>query len=140
EEEREQQGADVRAVHVGVGHQDDLAVAQLRNIEIFFANARAQRRNHGANFLVPQHLVVTRLFDIQDLALERKNRLEAAVTSLLGGAPRALTLDQIDFAAIGVTLGTVGQLARQASAIESSLAAGEIAGLACGLASTRGLN
>ena len=29
EEEREQQRADVRAVHVGVGHQDDLAVAQL---------------------------------------------------------------------------------------------------------------
>ena len=27
EEESEQQRADVRAVHVGVGHQDDLAVA-----------------------------------------------------------------------------------------------------------------
>ena len=29
-EEGEQQGADVRAVHVGVGHDDDAAVAQLR--------------------------------------------------------------------------------------------------------------
>ena len=29
EEEGEQQGADVRAVDVGVGHQDELAVAQL---------------------------------------------------------------------------------------------------------------
>ncbi len=32
-EEREQQRADVRAVHVGVGHDDDPAVAQLGDVE-----------------------------------------------------------------------------------------------------------
>ena len=140
EEEREQQRANVRAVHVGVGHQDDLAVAQLRNIEIFFANARAQRGNHGANFFMAKHLVVARFFHVQDLTLQRKNGLKAAVTSLLGGAARALTLDEIDLAAIGVALGTVGQLAGQASAVESTFAASQIAGLARGLASTRGLD
>jgi hypothetical protein len=30
EEERQQQRADVRSVDVGIGHQDELAVAQLR--------------------------------------------------------------------------------------------------------------
>ena len=39
EEERQQQRADVRAVDVGVGHQDDLAVAQLGGIEVVLADA-----------------------------------------------------------------------------------------------------
>ena len=43
EEERQQQGADVASVHVGVGHQNDFAVAQLRGIEVFLANAGAER-------------------------------------------------------------------------------------------------
>ena len=33
EEQGEQQGADVRAVNVGVGHKDDLAVSRLRQVE-----------------------------------------------------------------------------------------------------------
>ena len=41
EEERQQQRADVRAVHVRVGHDDDLAVAQLGEIEIVLADAGA---------------------------------------------------------------------------------------------------
>jgi hypothetical protein len=42
-EERQQQRADVRAVHVGVGHDDDLVVAQLVDVEIVAAN-RCRRR------------------------------------------------------------------------------------------------
>ena len=41
-EEGQQQGADVRAVHVGVGHDDDAVVAQLVGVEVFSADARAQ--------------------------------------------------------------------------------------------------
>ena len=44
EEKRQQQRADVRAVHVGVRHDDDFAVAQLGDVEIFLADARAQGR------------------------------------------------------------------------------------------------
>ena len=39
EEERQQQGANVRAVDVGVGHEDDFAVANLGGIEVVFADA-----------------------------------------------------------------------------------------------------
>ena len=86
EEEREQERANVRAVHVGIGHQDDFAVPQFRNVEIVFTNTSAQRRNHGADFLMPQHLVVAGFLDVQDLSLERQDCLEAAVASLLGGS------------------------------------------------------
>jgi hypothetical protein len=44
-EEGEQQSADVRAVHVGVGHDDDAAVAELREIErAFLVAGRCQCR------------------------------------------------------------------------------------------------
>ena len=48
EEQREQQGCDVLAVHVGIRHDDDLAVAQLRQIEIL-TNSGAESRDQGAN-------------------------------------------------------------------------------------------
>ena len=63
---------------------------------------RAERRNHGADFFVAQHLVVAGLLDVEDLALQRQDRLEAAIAALLGGAACALTLDQVEFAASGL--------------------------------------
>ena len=86
EEEGEQQRADVRAVDVGVGHQDELAVAQLGGVEVVLADAAAERCDHGADFFVAEHLVVAGLFDVEDLALQREDRLELAVAALLGGA------------------------------------------------------
>ena len=140
EEERQQQRADVRSVHVGVGHQDDLAVAQLGRIEVVLADAAAQRRDHGADFFVAQHLVVAGLLHVEDLALERQDGLELAVAALLGGAACAFTLDEVEFAAIRLALGAVGQLAGQAAAIQRALAPGQVAGLARGLTCARRVN
>jgi hypothetical protein len=111
EEERQQQRADVRAVHVGVGHDDDLAVAELGGVEIVLADAGAERRDHGADFLVAQHLVVARFFDVEDFALQRQNGLEAAVAALLGGAAGRFALDQEQLAALRILLLAIGQLA-----------------------------
>ena len=36
-EEGEQQGADVGAVHVGIGHDDDAVIAQFVDVEIVYA-------------------------------------------------------------------------------------------------------
>ena len=55
---------------------------------------RAERSDHRANFLMAQHLVVAGLLDVQDLTLQRQNRLELAVASLLRGPTCRLTLDQ----------------------------------------------
>ena len=140
EEEREQQRADVASVHVGVGHQDDLAVAQLGEIEIVLADAGAERGDHGADFFVPQHLVVARFFDVENFSLERKNGLEAPIASLLGGAAGGLTLDQEQLAAFRLTFRTVRQLAGKSAAIERALAASEIAGLAGGFTRARSVD
>ena len=46
-----------------------------------------------------QHLVVARFFHVENFALQRQNRLEAAIASLLGGASGGLAFDQEQFAA-----------------------------------------
>src|SRR6185369_11880113 len=137
EEEREQQRADVRTVDVGIRHQDDLAVTQLGNIEVFLADAGAERCNHGSNFFVAEHLVVTSLLDVEDFSLQRKDCLEPAIASLLGGSACGFTLDQVDFAALGLTLGAVGEFAGKTATIECALATGKIASFACGFTRTR---
>ena len=41
EKERQQQGANVGAVHIGIGHDDDVVVAQFVDIELSAADATA---------------------------------------------------------------------------------------------------
>ena len=140
EKKREQQGADVRAVHVGIGHDDDLAVADLGGVEIVLADARAQRGDHGADFFVAQHLVVARLFDVENFALERQNRLEAAVAALFGRAAGRFALHQEQFATLRIFLLAIGQFVRHAARFERSLAPGQVAGIARRFPRARGLN
>ena len=81
-----------------------------------------------------QHLVVARLLYIQDLALERQDGLETAVTALLGGAAGRLALHQEQLATLGILLLAVGQLAGQSTGIERTFAPGQVARLAGRLA------
>src|ERR1700760_2491267 len=99
-------------VDVSVGHQDDLAVAQLCRIEVVLADASAEGRDHGADFFMAQHLVVASLLHVKNLSLERQNRLEAAITALLRGSTCRFTLNEIQFATLRLALAAVGQFAR----------------------------
>ena len=48
------------SVHIGIRHQDDLVVTQLRNIEIIaisFRKAAAERIDHRLDLGIRQHLV-----------------------------------------------------------------------------------
>ncbi len=92
-EEGQQQGADVGAVDVGVGHDDDLVVAHLVGVEVVAADAGAQRRDQGADLLGAQHLVEAGALDVQDLAAQRQHGLVLAVAGLLGRAAGGVALD-----------------------------------------------
>ena len=126
----------MRSVHVGVGHDDDAVIPQLGDVEIFRADAAAECRDHRLDFVAAEHLVEARLLDVQDLALQRQDRLEATVAALLGGATRRFALDDVEFALGGVPLLAVGELARKGTAVECSLAAHQVAGLAGRVACT----
>ena len=84
-----------------------------------------------------QHLVEAGLLDVQDLAADRQDRLEAPIAPLLGRAAGRVALDDVDLALRRIALLAVGQLARQRAAVERTLAADQIAGLAGRLARAR---
>src|SRR5207244_5867086 len=120
-----------------VGHDDDLVVAQLREIEVVGANARAERGDHQPDFFGGQHLVEARLFDVEDLALERKNRLEAPVATLLRRSTCRVALDEEDLGPFRIALLTVCELSGKRSRVEGALPSRQLASFPGRLTRTR---
>ena len=89
---------------------------------------------------LPEHLVEARLLDVQDLALDRQDRLEAPIAALLGRPAGRIALDDVDLALRRIALLAVGELAGQRAAVERALAAHEIARLARRLARAGGVD
>src|SRR3990172_3936114 len=136
EEEGQQQGADVGAVDVGVGHDDDAVIAQLGEVELL-VDAGAQGLDHRHDLDVAEDLVEARLLDVENLALDREDRLEAAVAAALGRAAGRDALDDEHLAVLRVAVRAVGQLAGEHRAVEESLADDEVARFARRLARPR---
>ncbi len=136
-EEREQQCADVASVDIRIAHDDHAVIAELGDVEIVLADAGTERRDQRADLGRRQHLVEARPLDIQDLALERQDRLRAPVAALLGGAAGGVALDDEDLGQRRVFLLTVGELAREPRDIERALAPRHLARLSRRLARAR---
>ena len=119
------------AVDVGIRHDDDLAVAQLRDVEVF-ADAGAEGGDEGADGVRGQGSVQARLFDVEDLAADRQDRLTLGVAAADGGAACGVALDDEDFALGGRARGAVAQLAGHGGGFEDALAARSLTGLASG--------
>ena len=96
-------------------HDDDLVVAELRDVEVVLADAGAERRDHRLDLVGGEHLVEARLLDVQDLALERQDGLELPVAPLLGRAAGGVALDEEELGELGVALLAVGELAGEDS-------------------------
>ena len=88
-----------------------------------------ERGDHRADLLAAEHLVEAGLLDVEDLALDRQDRLEAAVPPLLRAAAGRLALDDVDLAQRRIPLLAVGELAGQRGTVERPLAAHQIARL-----------
>ena len=138
-EERQQQRADVGAVDIGIGHQDDAVIAQFVDVELIF-DAATERGDEGADLCGGDDLVEARLLDIEDLALERQDRLGATIAPLFGGAACRVALDDEELGARRVFFLAVGELARETRDVERALAAGKLTGFARGLTRPRGID
>src|SRR6478735_5796894 len=139
EEQRQQQRADVHAVDVGVGHQHDLVIAGLLDVEVL-ADAGAEGGDERLDLVVGEDLVDARLLDVEDLAADREDRLGVRVAGLRGRAAGAVALDDEHLGDARVLALAVLELARQAARLEQALAAGRLAGLARRHARGRGLD
>ena len=142
-EEGEQQGADVGAVHIGIGHDDDFVVAGFLDVEAAdgvaaFADAGADGGDEGADFLVGEDLVEAGFLGVDKFAAQGEDGLVAAVAALFGGAAGGVALDDVDFGFGGVAGGAIGEFAGEAAAGEGAFADG-FAGFAGGFASAGGV-
>ena len=127
-EEGQDQRADVRAVHVGVRHDDHAVVAELRDVELV-ADARADRGDHRLDLLVREHLVDPVLLGVDDLAAQRQDRLVGAVARVLRRAAGRVALDEVELGDLRIADLAVGELARQRRVLERALAPGQLARL-----------
>ena len=100
-EEREQQRGDVVTVGVGVGQDDDLAVAQPGDVEAL-AHAAAERGDEIGKLLVLEHLRQRHPLGVHDLAAQRQDRLLRPVATLLRRAAGRIALDDEQLAVLAV--------------------------------------
>src|SRR5690348_13300624 len=110
----------MRTIDVGICHDNDRMVTQLRGVVIFF-RAGAESRDHEAYFLGGKHFVEARFFHVEDFTLERKDRLIAPVAALLGRAAGGIALDEVEFAERGVPLLAVSELAGKRARVQGTL-------------------
>ena len=142
-QEREEERADVGAVHISVRHDDDFVVTGLVDVEaadgfVAFADAGAAGGDEGADFLVGEDLVEAGLLGVDEFAAEREDRLEAAVAALFGRAAGGVALDDVELGLRGIALGAVGELAGETTAGKGAFADG-LAGLAGGFTGAGGV-
>src|SRR4051795_4411567 len=102
----------MRAVDIGVGHDNDALVAQ-RLLAVLPADTAAERQRDVAEFLIGAHLVGRGARDIEDLAAQREDRLRLAVASLFRRAAGAVALDEKNLGPGGGVARAVGELAGQ---------------------------
>ena len=140
-EEGEQQRADVRAVDVGVGHQDDrCGSAAWRGPCPRVRCPRPSAVISELDLLRREHLVEARLLDVEDLAAQRQDGLVLPVAALLRRAAGRVALDDEQLRQRRIALLAVGQLAGQRAAVERALAARQLLRLARRLADARRLD
>ena len=137
EEEGEQEGADVRAVHISVGHDDDAPVAELGDVKVL-ADAALQGLDEDADFLEAKHFIQPGLFDVEDLAAKGEDGLGIVVASALGRSSGRITLDDEQLGAIDIVGDAVGEFLRHAAGVQGALAFDQLASFASGFAGLSG--
>lgn len=115
EEEREQQHLNVRAVYVRVRQNADLAVAQIREIDLIVGTVRIDADGHRnvMHFVVGEEPVAFGFPRVQHLAAQRQNGLKLLVAAHFRGAARRIALDEEKLVARDIGRFAVRELARQ---------------------------
>ena len=119
-EEGQKQSCDVCAVHVGIGHDDDLVIPELGDIEIF-VDTGSERGDHGTDLGISQDPVQSCLFHVQDLTAERQDRLCFPDPCFLCASAGGISLDNKDLTVFRIFIRAVCQFSRKASARQRTL-------------------
>src|SRR5678815_3108935 len=90
-DESKYQRGNMTAVYVGIGHDNELMITKLIQIQglwIFWCpNSHSERSEHISDFFVFIYLMFHRLLYIQNFSAQRQDSLEASITTLFGSTP-----------------------------------------------------
>ena len=129
-EERQKQSTDMCSVNIGICHDDDFAIAALRQVKVL-GDTVSESGDHCTDFRVREDFVEACLLYVENLTAERKDCLESSVTSLFCGAACGVTLYEVNLSLLRVPYGAVGKLARETRYLKGVLSAGELACFSC---------
>ena len=79
------------SVDVGIGQDDYLVISEFRYVELV-ADTAAEGCDHILDLIGIEDPLESCLFNVEDLAPERKHRLAEPVSSLFGRTARGVTL------------------------------------------------
>ena len=127
------------AVDVRVGHQHDLVVAEVVDLELV-RDPGADRRDQRLDLVVRENLVDPALLDVDDLASQGQHRLGVPVAALLRRAAGRVALDDEELGERRVLHRAVGELAGQHRVLQSGLAPGQVTRLAGRVAGPGGVD
>ena len=116
------------AVHIGVGHDHYLVIAQFGKIEVFI-NARPHSADNRADLFVSQNPVEPCFLHIENLAAQGQDGLDPPIPALLGRPSGGVPLHQKELTFLRILAATVGQLARQVGKLEGIFTARQFPGL-----------
>ena len=100
------------AVAVGVGQEDDLAVAEPRGV-VLAVDPAAEGADEVRQLLVLQQLLPAGLLDVEDLPPQRQDRLSVAIPPLLRRPPGRVALDDEQLGLLRAVAVAVGEFPRQ---------------------------
>ena len=89
-------------VDIGIGHNNNLVVAQAINIKRI-TNPHANRLDQRYDLFIGEHFIEPRPLGVEHLTTQRQNGLGIAIAAFLGGTSRRVTLHNVEF--------TIGRLA-----------------------------
>ena len=82
----------MRAVNIGIRHNNDFIIAQLIYIEVF-GNSRAESHYYRGQLIVAVNLINSCLFNVEHFTPKRQNCLVGAVSALYRRAACRISLD-----------------------------------------------
>ena len=137
EEECKEQSADVRAIHIGIGCNNNFMIAQFREVK-GIADSGAERNDEVLNFLKGKNLIQTRPFNIQNFPLQGEHCLGTTVPALLARAAGRIPLHNKELRLLR-TLGlAVGELAWERHSLKRAFAQDAVFGGFSGFARFHG--
>ena len=129
----------MRAVNIGIGHNDNFSVSQLCYIKVL-TDRGSQRCYYRHKLLIAVNLIYPCFFNVQHLTPQRKYSLIFSFSAFLSRASRRVSLDDVDLCEFSISFGAVSKLARQGRGFKGAFSSGELSCLFSGLSCFFSLN